>query len=43
MTIKDKNKKEEEKKSPFVVDFGCISRYGPHLMIVMIFVAQNNF
>ena len=28
-----------------LADFGCnlVSRYGSHLMIVMIFVTQNNF
>ena len=43
--MKKKKKKKKRKKSPFVADFGCNwqIRYGSHLMIVMIFVTQNNF
>ena len=37
--------KNTHRNSLFVVDFGIsvISRHGPHLMTVMIFVTQNNF
>ena len=45
LTIKDKifEKKEEEKTHLFLRILAVIGRYGPHLMIVMLFVTQNNF
>jgi len=49
LTIKDrkeKRKKEEKKKKEYHLllrILAVIGRYGSHLMIVMIFVTQNNF
>ena len=39
-------RKKKEKKKRKILSFrilAVIVRYGPHLMIVMIFVTQNNF
>ena len=43
--IRDANSKQSKTKiyDFFCFTFCCGFRYGPHLMIVMIFVTQNNF
>jgi len=40
---KNKYKKQQQKLHLWLRISAVIGRHGPHLMIVMIFVTQNNF